>query len=74
MGQHFKRGVVFDRYIQEGSIVTVVGMFRRIDDVLMIVPPPQIISTGCLWRRLFLPVDVDGLVLELPDSDGPLSL
>ncbi|KAE8723261.1 Ubiquitin-specific protease family C19-related protein isoform 2 [Hibiscus syriacus] len=50
-------------YVQEGNTVTVTGMLRKIDDVLMIVQLPELVSTGCLWRRLLLPVDVDGLIL-----------
>ncbi|KAK8718256.1 hypothetical protein V6N13_045497 [Hibiscus sabdariffa] len=50
-------------YVQEGNTVTVIGMLRKVDDVLMIVQTPELISTGCLWQRLLLPVDVDGLIL-----------
>ncbi|KAL5538998.1 hypothetical protein UlMin_045780 [Ulmus minor] len=50
-------------YVQEGSTVTVVGTVKRNNDATMIVQPPEIISTGCLWRKLLLPVDVDGIIL-----------
>lgn len=64
----------FGRYVQEGSFVTVIGMLRKDHDALMIVQPPQVISTGCLWQRLLLPVDVDGLILGMPDSTGPVTI
>lgn len=50
-------------YIQEGSTVTVVGIVRRNNEMTTIVQPPEVISTGCLWQKLFLPVDIDGLIL-----------
>ncbi|XVF33107.1 hypothetical protein REPUB_Repub17cG0139900 [Reevesia pubescens] len=53
-------------YVQEGSTVTVTGMLHKSNDNLMIVQPPELISTGCLWRRFLLPVDVDGLILGVP--------
>ncbi|XP_021280802.1 LOW QUALITY PROTEIN: uncharacterized membrane protein At1g16860-like [Herrania umbratica] len=61
-------------YLQEGSTVTVIGMLHKSNDTLMIVQPPEIISTGCLWRRLLLPVDVDGLILGIPDTKPTLDL
>ncbi|XWS46281.1 hypothetical protein CRYUN_Cryun14cG0051800 [Craigia yunnanensis] len=57
-------------YVQEGCIVTVIGMLNKSNDSLMIVQSPEIISTGCLWRRLLIPVDVDGLILGVPDIDN----
>ncbi|KAF5733279.1 hypothetical protein HS088_TW17G00821 [Tripterygium wilfordii] len=54
-------------YVREGSSVSVFGMLRRNDNVLMIVQPPEIISTGCLCHKLLLPSDVDGLILGVPD-------
>lgn len=50
-------------YMKEGSSVTVIGMLHRNSDSLMIVEPPELISTGCLWQKLLLPVDIDGLIL-----------
>lgn len=38
-------------------------MLNRSDDTATIVQPPELISTGCLWRNMLLPVDVDGLIL-----------
>ncbi|KAJ6737886.1 hypothetical protein OIU74_002943 [Salix koriyanagi] len=35
-------------YIKEGSTVSVMGVVRRHDNVLMIVPPQDPVSTGCL--------------------------
>ncbi|XWS35932.1 hypothetical protein CRYUN_Cryun20dG0039000 [Craigia yunnanensis] len=58
-------------YVQEGSTVAVTGMLHKSNDSIMIVQPPELISTGCLWRRLLLPVDVDGLILGVPDIDNP---
>lgn len=55
----------FGRYIQEGSTVTVVGIVRRNNEMTTIVQPPEVISTGCLWQKLFLPVDIDGLILSV---------
>ncbi|KAF8379945.1 hypothetical protein HHK36_027411 [Tetracentron sinense] len=55
-------------YIKEGGIVTVTGVLHRNNEVLMIVQPPELISTGCLWRKLLLPVDVDGLILGVPET------
>ncbi|KAJ0053153.1 hypothetical protein Pint_00642 [Pistacia integerrima] len=60
-------------YVQEGSSVTVIGMLHKDNDALMIVQPPQLISTGCLWKRLLLPVEIDGLVLGVPDLTGPVT-
>lgn len=55
-------------YIKEGSSVTVVGMFCRSNDVLMIVEPPEPIFIGCLWQKCLLPSDVDGLILKISDN------
>lgn len=54
------------RYIKEGDSATVIGMLQKGgDDIVMVVQPPELISTGCLWQRLLLPVDFDGLLLAL---------
>ncbi|KAK9280490.1 hypothetical protein L1049_014182 [Liquidambar formosana] len=60
-------------YIKEGSSVTVIGMLHRNNDIVMIVQPPELISTGCLWRKLLLPVDVDGLILGVPELAAPMT-
>ncbi|XP_057531408.1 uncharacterized membrane protein At1g16860-like [Amaranthus tricolor] len=53
-------------YIKEGDSATVIGMLQKGgDDIVMVVQPPELISTGCLWQRLLLPVDFDGLLLAL---------
>ncbi|GMH21761.1 hypothetical protein Nepgr_023603 [Nepenthes gracilis] len=52
-------------YIKEGSSATVIGMLRRDNDIVMLVQPPELISTGCIWQRLLLSVDFDGLVIGL---------
>lgn len=64
----------FDRYIKEGSSVSVLGLLHRNNDVVMIVQPQDVISTGCLWQKLLLPVDVDGLVIGFPEGADPLTL
>ncbi|KAK9910115.1 hypothetical protein M0R45_034090 [Rubus argutus] len=57
-------------YVQDGSIVTVFGMLHRTNEMTMIVQPPEVISTGCLWRKLLLPVDINGLVLRVSQMAG----
>ncbi|KAL7239107.1 hypothetical protein ACSBR2_005078 [Camellia fascicularis] len=53
-------------YVKEGSVVSVIGMLHRSNDIVTIVQPPELISTGCLWKKLLLPVDVDGLIVGPP--------
>ncbi|EEF43793.1 uncharacterized membrane protein At1g16860 [Ricinus communis] len=55
-------------YIKEGSTVSVMGVVRRHDNVLMIVPPPEPVSTGCQWFQCLLPTYVEGLVLTCDDT------
>ncbi|KAL3742227.1 hypothetical protein ACJRO7_017675 [Eucalyptus globulus] len=55
-------------YIKEGSTVSVMGVVRRHDNVLMIVPPPEPISTGCQWRQCLLPTYVEGLIVMCADN------
>ncbi|KAM7501023.1 hypothetical protein LguiA_025437 [Lonicera macranthoides] len=57
-------------YIKEGSTVSVMGVVRRHDNVLMIVPPTEPISTGCQWARCLLPTYVEGLVLTCDESQN----
>ncbi|XP_008233082.1 PREDICTED: uncharacterized membrane protein At1g16860-like [Prunus mume] len=52
-------------YVQQGSSVTVFGMLHRNNEMTTIVQPPEVISTGCLWRKLLLSVDIDGLILRV---------
>nr|XP_016477443.1 PREDICTED: uncharacterized membrane protein At1g16860-like [Nicotiana tabacum] len=54
-------------YIKEGSTVSVMGVVRRQENVLMIVPPAEPISTGCQWTRCLLPTYVEGLILTCDD-------
>ncbi|CAI9769603.1 unnamed protein product [Fraxinus pennsylvanica] len=60
-------------YIKEGSSVSVLGLLHRNNDVVMIVQPQDVISTGCLWQKLLLPVDIDGLVIGVPERADPLT-
>ena len=60
----------FGRFIKEGSTVSVMGVVRRHDNILMIVPPTEPISTGCQWARCLLPTYVEGLVLTCDDSQN----
>ncbi|MQL70245.1 hypothetical protein Taro_002568 [Colocasia esculenta] len=55
-------------YIKEGSTVSVMGIVQRNENVLMIVPPPEPISTGCQWAKCFLPANLNGIVLRCEDS------
>ncbi|XP_024171870.2 uncharacterized membrane protein At1g16860 [Rosa chinensis] len=57
-------------YVQEGSTVTVFGMLHRNNEMTTIVQPPEVISSGCLWRKLLLPVDIDGLILRVSPMAG----
>lgn len=55
-------------YIKEGSTVTVMGVVQRNDNVLMIVPPSEPVSTGCQWGRFLLPANLDGIILRGEDN------
>ncbi|XP_052153462.1 uncharacterized membrane protein At1g16860-like [Oryza glaberrima] len=57
-------------YIKEGSTVSVMGVVQKNDNVLMIVPPPEPISTGCQWAKCVLPRDLYGLVLRCEDTSN----
>ncbi|OVA04756.1 hypothetical protein BVC80_1719g93 [Macleaya cordata] len=61
-------------YVKEGSLVTVIGLLHRNNDVVMIVQPPELISTGCLWKKLLFPVDIEGLILRVPESASIVGL
>ncbi|KAK9743208.1 hypothetical protein RND81_03G224400 [Saponaria officinalis] len=56
-------------YIKEGDRATVIGVLHKSDNIATIVQPPELISTGCLWQKLILPVDFDGLIIGLPTID-----
>ncbi|KAL0428693.1 UNVERIFIED_CONTAM: putative membrane protein [Sesamum radiatum] len=53
-------------YIKEGSCASVVGVLHKNNDVLVIVEPQEIVSTGCLWPKLLFPVEVEGLIIGIP--------
>ncbi|XP_021730814.1 uncharacterized membrane protein At1g16860-like [Chenopodium quinoa] len=55
-------------YVKEGSTVSVLGIVRRHENILMIVPPSEPLSTGCQWLRCLLPMYVEGLVLHCEDN------
>ncbi|XP_030940356.1 uncharacterized membrane protein At1g16860-like [Quercus lobata] len=57
-------------YIKEGSTVSVMGVVRRHDNILMIVPPSEPVSTGCQWVRCLLPTYVEGLILTCDDNQN----
>ncbi|XP_065860084.1 uncharacterized membrane protein At1g16860-like [Euphorbia lathyris] len=58
-------------YVQEGSIVSVIGMLHKDKGTLIIVEPQELLSTGCFWEKLLLPVEIDGLLLGMSDIIGP---
>lgn len=58
------------RYIKEGSTVSVIGVVRRHDNVLMIVPSAEPVSTGCQWIRCLLPMFVEGLIVTCDDNQN----
>lgn len=55
-------------YIKEGSTVSVMGVVRRNENVLMIVPPSEPFSTGCQWAKCILPANLEGIVLRCEDT------
>ncbi|GKV26752.1 hypothetical protein SLEP1_g35992 [Rubroshorea leprosula] len=55
-------------YIKEGSTVSVMGVVQRNDNVLMIVPPPEPITTGCQWVKCIFPASLEGIVLRCEDT------
>ncbi|CAN6546765.1 unnamed protein product [Malus baccata var. baccata] len=57
-------------YIKEGSTVSVMGVVRRHDNVVMIVPPTESMSTGFQWFRCLLPTYVEGLILTCDDNQN----
>lgn len=64
---------MIDRYIKEGSCLTVMGMLSRKNGALMIVPPPEPFTTGCLLQNFLLPADIDGLVLKFSDKNWSMT-
>ncbi|XP_058080536.1 uncharacterized membrane protein At1g16860 [Magnolia sinica] len=57
-------------YIKEGSTVSVMGIVQRHDNVLMIVPSAEPVSTGCQWLSCLLPAYIEGLVLMCDESQS----
>ncbi|XP_057962637.1 uncharacterized membrane protein At1g16860 isoform X3 [Malania oleifera] len=57
-------------YIKEGSTVSVMGVVQRHDNVLMIVPLAERVSTGCQWIRCLLPTYIEGLILTCDDNQN----
>ncbi|CAA0826493.1 Ubiquitin-specific protease family C19-related protein [Striga hermonthica] len=57
-------------YIKEGSTVSVMGVVRRHENVLMIVPSTEPVSTGCRWPCCLLPTYVEGLILTCNESQN----
>ncbi|KAK2378531.1 hypothetical protein P8452_29882 [Trifolium repens] len=54
-------------YIKEGSTVSVMGVVQRNENVLMIIPPPDPITTGCHWLKCIFPASLEGIVLRCED-------
>ncbi|XP_042384707.1 uncharacterized membrane protein At1g16860-like isoform X1 [Zingiber officinale] len=57
-------------YVKEGSTVSIMGIVRKNENVLMIVPPPEPFSTGCQWTKCVLPANLDGLILRCEDTSN----
>ncbi|KAE9616336.1 hypothetical protein Lalb_Chr04g0264611 [Lupinus albus] len=55
-------------YIKEGSTVSVMGVVQRNDSVIMIVPPPEPITTGCQYTKCTFPASLDGIILRCEDT------
>ncbi|KAG0579165.1 hypothetical protein KC19_4G078000 [Ceratodon purpureus] len=51
-------------YVKEGSTVTVMGVVQRHENILMLVPPPEPMSTGCQWPKFILPATLEGIILK----------
>lgn len=57
-----------NRYIKEGSTVSVMGIIQRNENVLMIVPPPEPFNTGCQWNTGIIPASIEGIIVKCEDS------
>ncbi|XP_039121632.1 uncharacterized membrane protein At1g16860-like [Dioscorea cayenensis subsp. rotundata] len=57
-------------YIKEGSSLTVMGTLNRKSGALVIVPPSEPLSTGCLFQKFLLPVVFDGLVIRFSEQSS----
>lgn len=47
--------------------MSVMGVVQRNENVLMIVPPPDPITTGCQWFKCIFPASLEGIVLRCED-------
>ncbi|XP_073146640.1 uncharacterized membrane protein At1g16860-like [Henckelia pumila] len=56
--------------VKEGSTVSVMGIIRCHDNVVMIVPPTEPISTGCRWPCCLFPTYIEGLILKSDESQN----
>jgi hypothetical protein len=56
------------RYIREGMRLTVIGILSKKNGDLVILPPREPISTGCVLLSFLLPAYFDGIVLRLIDK------
>ncbi|XP_047950235.1 uncharacterized membrane protein At1g16860-like [Salvia hispanica] len=56
-------------YIREGYTVSVLGVVRRHNNMFMIVPPVEPVSTGFGWRCCLFPTYIDGLILINEEHD-----
>ncbi|KAK3141919.1 hypothetical protein QOZ80_4BG0339890 [Eleusine coracana subsp. coracana] len=54
-------------YIREGMRLSVIGILSKKDGDAMILPPPEPISTGCMFRSCLLPTYFDGIILRFMD-------
>ncbi|KAK1684448.1 hypothetical protein QYE76_045296 [Lolium multiflorum] len=55
-------------YIREGMRLSVIGILSKKNEDLMILPPSEPISTGCVLLSFLLPAYFDGIVLRLVDK------
>ena len=44
------------------------GVVQRNDNVLMIVPPSEPLTTGCQWAKCIFPVSLEGIILRCEDT------
>uniref|UniRef100_A0A0D9W7Q2 Uncharacterized protein n=1 Tax=Leersia perrieri TaxID=77586 RepID=A0A0D9W7Q2_9ORYZ len=61
-----------DFYITDaksGMRLSVIGILSKKDGDIMILPPPEPISTGCVLLSFLLPTYFDGIVLRLVDRN-----
>ncbi|KAG0500163.1 hypothetical protein HPP92_000235 [Vanilla planifolia] len=59
-------------YIKEGSTMSILGTLKSHQNLVIIDPPEEVSSTGWQWRRCFIPMHVEGLILigdETPEDE-----